>query len=124
MMRSRRRSDSGSLGRAGWERVRRNLLPPTDLILRRPLPQAKGLEGWSRRRKRGCKLEHPSRRDAPHRPQDEVRRVRRPRNGPLTRIPTSWYGEAMTESHYRWVIVAAGSLLGCVAIGAMFSLPV
>src|SRR5437764_11413390 len=31
---------------------------------------------------------------------------------------------AMTNSHYRWVIVAAGGLLGCVAIGAMFSLPV
>ena len=30
----------------------------------------------------------------------------------------------MTKSHYRWVIVAAGGLLGCVAIGAMFSLPV
>jgi len=30
----------------------------------------------------------------------------------------------MTESHYQWVIVAAGGLLGCVAIGAMFSLPV
>jgi MFS family permease len=30
----------------------------------------------------------------------------------------------MTSSHYRWVIVAAGGLLGCVAIGAMFSLPV
>ena len=30
----------------------------------------------------------------------------------------------MTNSHYRWVIVAAGGLLGCVAIGAMFSLPV
>ena len=28
------------------------------------------------------------------------------------------------ESPYRWVIVAAGGLLGCVAIGAMFSLPV
>ena len=25
---------------------------------------------------------------------------------------------------YRWVIVAAGGLLGCVAMGAMFSLPV
>ena len=25
---------------------------------------------------------------------------------------------------YRWVIVAAGGLLGCVAIGAMFALPV
>ena len=30
----------------------------------------------------------------------------------------------MTDSHYRWVIVAAGGLLSCVAIGAMFSLPV
>jgi MFS family permease len=30
----------------------------------------------------------------------------------------------MTASRYRWVIVAAGGLLGCVAIGAMFSLPV
>jgi len=30
----------------------------------------------------------------------------------------------MTDAHYRWVIVAAGGLLGCVAIGAMFSLPV
>ena len=28
------------------------------------------------------------------------------------------------RSNYRWVIVAAGGLLGCVAIGAMFSLPV
>ena len=28
------------------------------------------------------------------------------------------------ESPYRWVIVAAGGVLGCVAIGAMFSLPV
>ncbi len=30
----------------------------------------------------------------------------------------------MTASSYRWVIVAAGGLLGCVAIGSMFSLPV
>ena len=30
----------------------------------------------------------------------------------------------MIKSHYRWVIVAAGGLLGCVAIGAMFSPPV
>lgn len=31
----------------------------------------------------------------------------------------------MAQNHmYRWVIVAAGGLLGCVAIGAMFSLPV
>ncbi len=30
----------------------------------------------------------------------------------------------MASSRYRWVIVGAGGLLGCVAIGAMFSLPV
>jgi MFS family permease len=30
----------------------------------------------------------------------------------------------MSNSNYRWVIVAAGGLLGCVAIGGMFSLPV
>lgn len=30
----------------------------------------------------------------------------------------------MMNSQYRWVIVAAGGILGCVAIGAMFSLPV
>ena len=30
----------------------------------------------------------------------------------------------MIHTHYRWVIVAAGGLLGCIAIGAMFALPV
>jgi MFS family permease len=30
----------------------------------------------------------------------------------------------MTKDRYRWVIVAAGGLLGCVAVGTMFSLPV
>src|SRR4051812_7075103 len=30
----------------------------------------------------------------------------------------------MKDSRYRWVVVAAGGLLGCVAIGGMFSLPV
>jgi MFS family permease len=30
----------------------------------------------------------------------------------------------MKNARYRWVIVAAGGLLGCVAIGGMFSLPV
>jgi MFS family permease len=30
----------------------------------------------------------------------------------------------MNKSAYRWVIVAAGGVLGCVAIGGMFSLPV
>jgi MFS family permease len=30
----------------------------------------------------------------------------------------------MSNERYRWVIVAAGGLLGCIAIGAMFSLPV
>ena len=28
------------------------------------------------------------------------------------------------RAHYRWIIVAAGGLLGCVAIGGLFSLPV
>ncbi|MCA1442744.1 MFS transporter [Ensifer sp. IC4062] len=32
--------------------------------------------------------------------------------------------QVQTQSSYRWVIVAAGGLLGCIAIGAMFSLPV
>jgi MFS family permease len=30
----------------------------------------------------------------------------------------------VAKSHYRWVIVASGGLLSCVAIGALFSLPV
>lgn len=30
----------------------------------------------------------------------------------------------MSNPGYRWVIVAAGAVIGCVAIGAMFSLPV
>ena len=30
----------------------------------------------------------------------------------------------MSNERYRWVIVAAGGLLGCIAVGAMFSLPV
>jgi MFS family permease len=30
----------------------------------------------------------------------------------------------MEQSRYRWVIVAAGGILGCIAIGGMFSLPV
>jgi MFS family permease len=30
----------------------------------------------------------------------------------------------MEQSRYRWVIVAAGGLLGCIAIGGLFSLPV
>lgn len=30
----------------------------------------------------------------------------------------------MMNAHYRWVMVAVGGLLGCIAIGAMFSLPV
>ncbi|WEX76120.1 MFS transporter [Sinorhizobium numidicum] len=34
------------------------------------------------------------------------------------------HAQIQTQSSYRWVIVAAGGLLGCVAIGAMFSLPV
>jgi MFS family permease len=35
---------------------------------------------------------------------------------------TSWTDTLRT--HYRWIIVAAGGVLGCVAIGALFSLPV
>jgi hypothetical protein len=48
--------------------------PSAGLILRRPLPEAKGLEGPSRGRKRGDELDHPSRREASLRfaPQDEV----------------------------------------------------
>jgi MFS family permease len=30
----------------------------------------------------------------------------------------------MSEPGYRWVIVAAGAVMGCIALGAMFSLPV
>lgn len=30
----------------------------------------------------------------------------------------------LTSSNYRWVIVAAGGLIGCMAAGSMFSLPV
>src|ERR1700740_2376836 len=30
----------------------------------------------------------------------------------------------MENSRYRWVIVAAGGLLGCVAIGGLFLVPV
>lgn len=30
----------------------------------------------------------------------------------------------MADAHYRWVIVAAGGVMGCVAMGALFSLPV
>jgi MFS family permease len=30
----------------------------------------------------------------------------------------------VAEPRYRWVIVAAGAVMGCVALGAMFSLPV
>src|SRR3982751_6883807 len=33
-------------------------------------------------------------------------------------------GTNAVRSHYRWVIVAAGGVLGCVAIGGLFSLPV
>src|SRR3954464_5943171 len=35
-----------------------------------------------------------------------------------------WWRSEMENSRYRWVIVAAGGLLGCVAVGGMFSLPV
>jgi len=35
---------------------------------------------------------------------------------------SSWTN--VLRTHYRWIIVAAGGLLGCVAIGGLFSLPV
>ena len=34
----------------------------------------------------------------------------------------SWTNALRT--HYRWIIVAAGGVLGCLAIGGLFSLPV
>src|SRR5574342_1343401 len=42
------------------------------------------------------------------------------RSGALHATP----GENTMSHSYRWVIVAAGGLLGCVAVGALFSLPV
>ena len=30
----------------------------------------------------------------------------------------------MTQSSFRWVVVAAGGLMGCVAMGSLFALPV
>jgi MFS family permease len=48
---------------------------------------------------------------------------RRCRNGPGP-FDYSVMQQARRESSYRWVIVAAGGFLGCVAFGAMFSLPV
>src|ERR1700754_5117767 len=39
-------------------------------------------------------------------------------------LPKRARSSDMTGSNYRWVIAAAGGLLGCVAIGGMFSLPV
>src|ERR1700737_1570380 len=47
----------------------------------------------------------------------------RPSRSSLTQRQPQWRS-GMSHSRYRWVIVAAGGLLGCVAIGAMFSLPV
>ena len=35
---------------------------------------------------------------------------------------SSWAN--VLRTHYRWIIVAAGGVLGCVAIGGLFSLPV
>jgi len=47
-----------------------------------------------------------------------------PDGGRLIRSKETSNGDTMTNTSYRWVIVAAGGLLGCMAIGAMFSLPV
>ena len=30
----------------------------------------------------------------------------------------------MADSSYRWVVVAAGGFMGCIAMGSLFSLPV
>src|SRR5262249_2052224 len=32
--------------------------------------------------------------------------------------------DRMIKTHYRWILVASGGLLGCVAMGTLFSLPV
>src|SRR6266568_1278516 len=57
-----------------------------------------------------------------------MRRLHQPVGSSLFRSSSTqrelcWRSE-MENSHYRWVIVAVGGLLGCVAIGGMFSLPV
>jgi MFS family permease len=43
--------------------------------------------------------------------------------GPAMPSSTPSWTNAL-RTHYRWVIVAAGGVLGCVAIGGLFSLPV
>ena len=43
---------------------------------------------------------------------------------PFVLVPRTGTENKNEHSGYRWVIVAAGGLLGCVAIGGMFSLPV
>jgi MFS family permease len=35
-----------------------------------------------------------------------------------------WREGRMMRAHYRWVIVAAGGLVGCVAMGCLFALPI
>jgi MFS family permease len=42
----------------------------------------------------------------------------------MDEVITPRAGQSPTEPAYRWVIVAAGGLIGCVGFGAMFSLPV
>src|SRR5262249_34197029 len=62
-----------------------------------------------------------------------LQKISRPRQLPVSapavpvRLPPDrpLHGrQGMTYPHYRWIVVAAGGLLGCVAIGGMFSLPV
>jgi len=36
----------------------------------------------------------------------------------------AWGSKHMADNSYRWVIVAAGGTMGCVAMGSVFSLPV
>src|SRR5689334_2707765 len=60
---------------------------------------------------------------APGRRAKKLRRCReRPFPNVVTTTGASRKGSGMSQ--YRWVIVTAGGVLGCVAIGAMFSLPV
>ena len=39
-------------------------------------------------------------------------------------MATGMTSQGTPDQPYRWVIVAAGGLMGCVAMGALFALPV
>jgi MFS family permease len=60
--------------------------------------------------------------DGRHRPCIEIAKFRRDIwNRELVLIMTT---KTSTHASYRWIIVAVGGLLGCIAIGTMFALPV